>query len=256
MCIRDRLKDASATAPYGARGSNGVIVITTKSGSAGEVQFQVSSSYGFQNYAMDERPMLTGNQRLELAGETLMNDYGWTRERATDYVLSVFPGYAAWDAGGRVGPEPRVPFLVDNPGEAKKYFGANAKNNVDYEIIAPAEGGSIRSTKLGRFEDIDAKIKPVDDIEAARLEELGIIDELTNPIAGKYALSDYAQALKEVDNLKKKDLPATLYQNLVLYPKATSQMAKTILAPFTHARNFISAAAFAAANGFVPFGNT
>jgi len=161
-----------------------------------------------------------------------------------------------WDSGGRVGPEPRVPFLVDNPGEAKKYFGVNAKNNVDYEIIAPAEGGSIRSTKLGRFEDIDGKIKPVDDIEAARLEELGIIDELTNPIAGKYALSDYAQALKEVDNLKKKDLPATLYQNLVLYPKATSQMAKTILAPFTHARNFISAAAFAAANGFVPFGNT
>jgi len=161
-----------------------------------------------------------------------------------------------WDAGGRVGPEPRVPFLVDNPGEAKKYFGAAAKNNVDYEIIAPAKGGSIRSTKLGRFEDIDAKIKPVDEIEQARLEELGIIDELTNPIAGKYALSDYAQALKEVDNLKKKDLPATLYQNLVLYPKATSQMAKTILAPFTHARNFISAAAFAAANGFVPFGNT
>jgi len=161
-----------------------------------------------------------------------------------------------WNAGGRVGPEPRVPFLVDNPGEAKKYFGPNAKNNVDYEIIAPAKGGSIRSTKLGRFEDINAKIRPVDEIEAARLEELGIIDELTNPIAGKYALSDYAQALKEVDNLKKKDLPATLYQNLVLYPKATSQMAKTILAPFTHARNFISAAAFAAANGFVPFGNT
>jgi len=162
----------------------------------------------------------------------------------------------AWDSGGRVGPEPRVPFLVDNPGEAKKYFGQDALLNRDFEIIAPAEGGSIRSTKLGRFEDIDAKIKPVDDIEKARLEELGIVDELTNPIAGKYALSDYAQALKEVDNLKKKDLPATLYQNLVLYPKATSQMAKTILAPFTHARNFISAAAFAAANGFVPFGNT
>jgi len=161
-----------------------------------------------------------------------------------------------WDSGGRVGPEPRVPFLVDNPGEAKKYFGKDALLNRDFEIIAPAEGGSIRSTKLGRFEDIDAKLKPVDDIEKARLEELGIVDELTNPIAGKYALSDYSQALKEVDNLKKKDLPATLYQNLVLYPKATSQMAKTILAPFTHARNFISAAAFAAANGFVPFGNT
>ena len=96
------LKDASATAPYGARGSNGVIVITTKSGSAGEVQYQVTSNYGFQNYAMDERPMLTGNQRLELAGETLMNDYNYTRDQATDYVLRVFSGYKAWDEGGRV----------------------------------------------------------------------------------------------------------------------------------------------------------
>jgi hypothetical protein len=165
--------------------------------------------------------------------------------------------YDKWLAGGRVGPEPRVPFLVNNPGEAKKYFGQLAVKDRDYEIIAPAKGGSIRETKLGRFEDIDGKIKPVDEIEAARLEELGIIDEITNPIVGKYALKDYAQALKAVDNLgKNKDLPATLYQNLVLYPKATSQMAKTILAPFTHARNFISAAAFAAANGFVPFGQT
>jgi len=96
------LKDASATAPYGARGSNGVIVITTKSGSAGEVKYQVSSSYGFQNYAMDERPMLNGNQRLELGAETLINDYGFTKENATNYVLANFPGAAAWDAGGRV----------------------------------------------------------------------------------------------------------------------------------------------------------
>ena len=65
-------------------------------------------------------------------------------------------------------------------------------------------GEALQGTKLGRFEDIDAKIKPVDDIEKARLEELGIIDELTNPVAGKYALTDYAQALKEVDNLKAK----------------------------------------------------
>ena len=32
-------------------------------------------------------------------------------------------------------------------------------------------------------------------------------------------------------------------------------MAKTILAPFTHVRNFISATAFAGANGILPFGN-
>ena len=169
-----------------------------------------------------------------------------------------------WDAGGRVGPEPRVPFLVDSPGEAKKYFGADAISNRDFELIAAdytksgtyIGGEALQGTKLGRFLDRGAKIKPVDAIEKARLESEGIIEELTNPLAGKYALTDYAQALKGTEKLGKKDLPATLYQNLVLYPKATSQMAKTILAPFTHARNFISAAAFAAANGFVPFGNT
>ena len=96
------LKDASATAPYGARGSNGVIVITTKTGSAGEVKYNLTSQYGFQNYARDERPMLTGEQRLELGAETLINDYGWTKERATTYALANFAGAAAWDAGGRV----------------------------------------------------------------------------------------------------------------------------------------------------------
>ena len=93
------LKDAASLAAYGARGSNGVVVITTKKGSAGKVQFNVQSQYGFQNYAMDDRPMLTGNQRLTLGAETIMNTYGWTQERATNYVLSAFPGAGAWDAG-------------------------------------------------------------------------------------------------------------------------------------------------------------
>ena len=43
-----------------------------------------------------------------------------------------------------------------------------------------------------------------------------------------------------------------LYESLVLYPKATSQIAKTILSPITHMRNFVSAGAFAAANGIIP----
>jgi hypothetical protein len=53
-----------------------------------------------------------------------------------------------------------------------------------------------------------------------------------------------------------KSIPTQLYNNLILYPKGMSQMAKTILAPFTHVRNFVSAAAFAGANGILPFGNT
>lgn len=42
------LKDASATAIYGARGANGVIVIETKRGIKGEPEVNYSGSYGFQ----------------------------------------------------------------------------------------------------------------------------------------------------------------------------------------------------------------
>ena len=40
-----------------------------------------------------------------------------------------------------------------------------------------------------------------------------------------------------------------LYDSLFLFPKATSQFAKTVLSPITHARNFFSAATFQTANG-------
>jgi TonB-linked SusC/RagA family outer membrane protein len=42
------LKDASATAIYGTRGANGVILVTTKKGKAGRVQVALSSYYGKQ----------------------------------------------------------------------------------------------------------------------------------------------------------------------------------------------------------------
>lgn len=41
------LKDASATAIYGSRGSNGVIIITTKKGVAGKPRISLKSSFGF-----------------------------------------------------------------------------------------------------------------------------------------------------------------------------------------------------------------
>ena len=43
----------------------------------------------------------------------------------------------------------------------------------------------------------------------------------------------------------------TAYKYMILAPKAVSQIAKTILSPITHVRNFISAGAFAAANGAI-----
>jgi len=45
------LKDASAQAIYGSRGSNGVILITTKRGKAGEMKVNLNAYYGIQTLA-------------------------------------------------------------------------------------------------------------------------------------------------------------------------------------------------------------
>jgi TonB-linked SusC/RagA family outer membrane protein len=47
----DVLKDASSTAIYGARGANGVIIITTKGGSEGKVKVNYNTYYGFKKVA-------------------------------------------------------------------------------------------------------------------------------------------------------------------------------------------------------------
>ncbi|WP_223860908.1 SusC/RagA family TonB-linked outer membrane protein [Spirosoma validum] len=47
----DVLKDASATAIYGARGANGVVLITTKKGKSGSASFTLSSNLGISKMA-------------------------------------------------------------------------------------------------------------------------------------------------------------------------------------------------------------
>lgn len=49
----DVLKDASATAIYGSRGANGVILITTKKGKSGVSNVSVSSNFGVSNLARE-----------------------------------------------------------------------------------------------------------------------------------------------------------------------------------------------------------
>ena len=47
----DVLKDASATAIYGARGANGVVMVTTKQGRPGDGQLSVNASWALQKVA-------------------------------------------------------------------------------------------------------------------------------------------------------------------------------------------------------------
>lgn len=65
------LKDASATAIYGSRGSNGVIVITTKKGKSGETLFNYRTQYGWSDFTLlDNFKMLNTEQKIQRELET------------------------------------------------------------------------------------------------------------------------------------------------------------------------------------------
>lgn len=64
----DVLKDASATAIYGARGANGVIIITTKKGSIGEPQISYDGSAGIQRITR-KIPMMDAYEFVRLQSE-------------------------------------------------------------------------------------------------------------------------------------------------------------------------------------------
>lgn len=67
------LKDASSTAIYGARGANGVVIITTKRGSAGRTVFSLDSYYGVQQ-PTKQIDVLNGTQFAELENEVYRRD--------------------------------------------------------------------------------------------------------------------------------------------------------------------------------------
>jgi len=69
----DILKDASATAIYGSRGANGVIIITTKRGKAGRMQIDLESSVGFQ-FGLKKYDVLETPDFIAWSNEDARND--------------------------------------------------------------------------------------------------------------------------------------------------------------------------------------
>ena len=75
----DVLKDASSTAIYGARGANGVIIVTTKSGKEGKVQVNFGASLGL---------------RKVIKEVAVMNPYEYAKYQ---YELGDTKGYGSYD---------------------------------------------------------------------------------------------------------------------------------------------------------------
>ena len=89
------LKDADATAIYGSRGANGVVLITTRKGSVGktEVKLNVSSTLSEVTGFVD---LLNTEQYLEVRREAIENE-GYTLETLPLLYHGAFPGLYVWD---------------------------------------------------------------------------------------------------------------------------------------------------------------
>ncbi|WP_167014636.1 TonB-dependent receptor [Chitinophaga sp. Cy-1792] len=74
------LKDASALALYGARGSNGVIVISTKKGKAGTSKVNFKAQYGFQSPSFGNWKQMNGQQAFDYKRMVLANS-GYSQEQ-------------------------------------------------------------------------------------------------------------------------------------------------------------------------------
>ncbi len=66
------LKDAVALAPYGLRGANGVVLVTTKSGTEGKPQFRVNVEYGVSK--LEKRDYVGAAQYASMVNEARAND--------------------------------------------------------------------------------------------------------------------------------------------------------------------------------------
>lgn len=120
------LKDASAAAMYGSRGSLGVIVVTTKRGKAGQTNFTFKSQFGFT-----QRPQPSQFQQLDSRGMLAYEEFvggfangltapGWVWS-AKNPANASLP--ATSPANNPFGPSrARFDFLLDSLGN----------NNVDY----------------------------------------------------------------------------------------------------------------------------
>lgn len=79
------LKDAAATAIYGSRAANGVILITTKKGKNGKTRFTLNTQYGSQR-PTNKRGFLNAAEYLEFFREAAVNTAKYHFNRAGNWL--------------------------------------------------------------------------------------------------------------------------------------------------------------------------
>jgi TonB-linked SusC/RagA family outer membrane protein len=120
------LKDASATAIYGSRGANGVIIINTKKGSSGESKIQISAYSGLQIIPQRADPNLMNAQEFA----------AFKKESISDQILANTGREATLD---------EIPEIFRNPeqlGEGTDWFDVITQVAATHDINLSLSGGN------------------------------------------------------------------------------------------------------------------
>jgi len=101
---------------------------------------------------------------------------------------------------------------------------------------------------LNKIVELDSYLKPMfkDGVLLNRLKGLHTTEEIAEAFDPVNRISDYFVGPQKTGFSQGM---STAYKNLFLTPKAGAQVAKTVLSPTTHMRNFLSATGFSLANG-------
>ncbi len=146
------LKDASATAIYGSRGANGVILITTKRGKAGRTNVEYDGYFGWQTIR-NKIDMMTAREYAEFYNEQAAND-GLAPHFTPDEVNSFGEGTDWQDVALQTAPVQNHSISV-NGGTEKTKFSISGSNFNQDGIIKGSNyiRNSVRaniSTQLGK----------------------------------------------------------------------------------------------------------
>jgi TonB-linked SusC/RagA family outer membrane protein len=149
------LKDASATAIYGAQGANGVVLITTKRGKAGEAKFSYDTNIAWQ-YQGKRIDILNLRDFAEYYDDLVDNGWISKKDARTDFSdLSVLGKGTNWqDAIFRTAFQQQHQISAEGGSDKVKYYVSGGIMDQDGTII----GSSFNRYNLRS--NLDAQLKP------------------------------------------------------------------------------------------------
>jgi TonB-linked SusC/RagA family outer membrane protein len=183
----DILKDASATAIYGARGANGVVIITSKRGKAGQKSsIEINSFYGVQEETK-RYDLLDAREYAVIANEWLKNE-GLEPYFNIDQVEN--PGTDWQDAVLRTAPIHNHTITLSGSSEKTRY--SLSGNYYDQEGILINSGVKRGSVRLNLDHDMNDWLKMAVNMNFSRRERQSI--PVDNGYRGTSLLSAAASA--------------------------------------------------------------